>query len=114
MQKIKIMGFKKVVKEIGRLNNLDKATISERMCKVTEEIGEFAQQLNKTTGRKILKREDTKESIKKEILSEGADSIQCIISVLSDFGFTAKEITKQMKENNKNWEEKIKKKKNEK
>ncbi len=105
------MGFKKVVKEIGRLNNIDPASDAERMCKVTEEVGELAQAVNKTFGRKKIKEGESVEVIKANILEEGADSIQCIISVLHGYGFTADDIINEMAEKNKAWQKVIKKKK---
>lgn len=105
------MSFKKVVKEIDRLNKLDKKSPSKRMCKVIEEVGELAQAVNKTTGIKRLKPEDTKEAIMANILEEGADSIQCIISLLLKYKFTAKQIVDAMNEKNVYWEKVMKDKK---
>ncbi len=101
------MGFKKTVKEIVRLNKLDEKSVSKRMCKITEEIGELAQAVNKTTGIKRLKKEDTKENMLDNILEEGADSIQCVISLLGKFGFTAEDILRKMDEKNEYWEQVI-------
>jgi NTP pyrophosphatase (non-canonical NTP hydrolase) len=103
--------FKEIVKEIGRLNSKDQASHSERMCKVMEEIGELAQAVNRTTGRKILKEKDTVESMNENLLEEGVDSIQCIISLLKGYGYGHKDILKKMKHKNKVWESVIEKKK---
>lgn len=103
--------FKEIVKEISELNSKDKATNSERMCKVVEEIGELAQAVNRTTGRKILKEKDTEESLRENLLEEGVDSIQCIISLLDGYGYNSKDILRKMRQKNKVWKKVISKRK---
>ena len=104
------MSFKKIFKEIEKLNQIDHATLSERMCKITEETGELAQVINKTNGRKYVKKGDTEKKINKNILEEGVDSVQCVFSLLSQAGFSSEDVLKTMKVKNKSWEKAIRKK----
>lgn len=103
--------FNKVYSEIKRLNKLDPATASERVSKLLEEAGELAKEVNKTTGRKVLKPSDTPQAIRKEMIDEGADTIQNVLSILDGFGVKPAEILEAMVRKNKSWAEKIKSKK---
>lgn len=103
--------FNKIFSDIRRLNKMDPASSSERLCKLTEEAGELAKEVNKTTGRKVLKPGDTKESIRNEIRDEAADTIQNVISLIDGFGITASELLEAMNRKNKSWATKIKTKK---
>lgn len=104
------MGLKKNMKEVKRLNEKDPASLELRMCKIAEEFGEMAQAFNKTTGRKYLKKGDTPKNIRKNILEEGVDTMQCIISFLVQCGFDRDDIIRVMKKKNKAWERAIVKK----
>ena len=103
------MGFNNNIKEIEKLNKIDPATISERLCKVMEEVGELAQAINKTTGRKFWKKNDTLKKINENILEEGVDSIQCIVSLLTQMGFNDDDIISVMEKKNKAWEKSMQK-----
>ena len=65
------------------LNELDPAPISERGMKLTEEVGELAKEVNRTTGRKKSKL--SVREVREAMLGEAADSIQCIFSVLHQY-----------------------------
>jgi len=84
-------------KRIGRLNNLDPAPISERGMKLMEEAGELAKEINRTTGRK--KGTHPTKEVRHDLLSEAADTIQCVFSIIHQFNeenkFNAPEITYQ-------------------
>jgi len=99
--------FEIIYNDISRINQKDQATAAERLGKFFEEGGELAKAINKTNGRKVLKPEDTPESINQEILDEGADSIQNVICILDGFGFTAEDVLKAIARKNEKWELKV-------
>lgn len=87
--------------EIAEINLLDPAPLSERLCKLTEEVGELATAINKINGRK--RHSDSPEEIHKELLGEVADVIQNAMSIAVDAGFTPDEVIGMMKEKNQKW-----------
>lgn len=99
--------FQQIFWEINRLNGEDPASHGERLGKLTEEVGELAKAINKTNGRKVLKAEDTPESIQAEILDEAADVIQNVLSIVDGFDFTATEVLMAIVKKNKKWEQKM-------
>ena len=99
--------FKKAIKEIHHLNKLDKATTEARMCKLMEEVGELAQGINKTIGRKRRKLDETDLDIEKNILEEGVDSIQNILCILDGRGHSYKKIIERLLEKNQEWKKVI-------
>jgi NTP pyrophosphatase (non-canonical NTP hydrolase) len=101
------MEFKEIYNNISTINKKDKATNAERLGKLFEEAGELAKAINKTNGRKSLKKKDTHESIKQEILDEAADTIQNVISIVDGFGFTYEDLMSSINNKNKKWEKKI-------
>lgn len=70
--------MKEVYKDIQRINKLDPATSELRLCKLFEEVGEFARAVNMKLGRKATELND--EQILEEIKEEAADTIQCLLS----------------------------------
>lgn len=72
--------MKDIYEEIKRINKLDPASSTHRMCKISEEVGELAQAVNKTLGRKVVS--ESREEVINLIKEEAADSIQCILSLL--------------------------------
>ncbi len=94
--------MKKIFKEIQRINKNDPAIASERLCKVFEEAGELAQEVNKTFGRKS--KTETTNELKDMICEEAADTIQCIISLIDTYGITYKELIEKLKNKNIKWE----------
>lgn len=94
--------MKEIFKEIQRINKNDPAIASERLCKVFEEAGELAQEINKTIGRKS--RTETPSELKDMICEEAADTIQCIISLIDTYGITYKELIEKLKNKNMKWE----------
>jgi NTP pyrophosphatase (non-canonical NTP hydrolase) len=102
------MKFTTIYENISRLNSADPASASNRLGKLMEEVGEFATEINKLSGRKIRKPEDTDEAIEKEILLEGADIIQNVISILDGFGFTAEDLLNALNNKNGLWDKVLK------
>jgi len=70
--------MKNTYKEIQRINRLDPASSELRLCKLFEEVGEFARAVNMKLGRKATTL--TSEQILEEIKEEAADTIQCLLS----------------------------------
>jgi NTP pyrophosphatase (non-canonical NTP hydrolase) len=102
-----MMKFEDIYNDISRINKKDPATNAERLGKLFEETGELAKAINKTNGRKVLKEEDTAESIHKEVLDEAADSVQNVISIIDGFGFTCEDLVQAIANKNKKWERKV-------
>lgn len=102
------MKFTTIYENISRLNTADPASASNRLGKLMEEVGEIATEINKLSGRKIRKPEETDEVIAKEILHEGADVIQNVISILDGFGFTAEDLLEALNDKNGLWEKVLK------
>jgi NTP pyrophosphatase (non-canonical NTP hydrolase) len=75
--------MKKVYKEIQRINKLDPATPTLRLCKLFEEAGEFAQAVNKKLGRKVVN--ETEQEVLDLIKEEAADTIQCLLSFADSY-----------------------------
>jgi NTP pyrophosphatase (non-canonical NTP hydrolase) len=104
---MKAMNFDEIYSDISRINKKDPATAAERLGKLFEEAGELAQALNKTNGRKVIKKEETSEIIELEILHEAADTIQNVIAIIDGFGWTCEHLMFAMQTKNKKWEEKV-------
>lgn len=45
--------MKEILEEIKKLDDMDQKPISESMCKLFEELGEFTQEVNKMIGMKV-------------------------------------------------------------
>lgn len=104
--------MKDIYTKVKELNAKDPATHVERLGKLAEEVGEIATEVNKLTGRKAWKEEDSNELIAIEILHEGADIIQNVFSLLEGFGFEYEDIIKALKDKNTVWEKVLEIKKN--
>ena len=94
--------MKEIYEDILRINKLDPAIASERLCKLFEESGELAQAVNKTIGRKTVT--ETKEEVVDLICEEGADTIQCVISLLDTYGITYEQLMSKLAQKNIKWE----------
>lgn len=99
--------MKEIFEEIKRLNQSDPASHSDRLCKLTEEVGELAQAINKVNGRKVWGQEDDCKRIIEEIKEEAADCIQNVLSIVEGFEISLDEVLKAIEEKNKKWESKI-------
>lgn len=93
-----------IYSKIEELNIKDPASHEARLGKLTEETGEVATAINKLTGRKALKIGDNEKTIADEILHEGADVIQNVISIVAGFGFAYDDLIQAMIEKNLVWE----------
>jgi NTP pyrophosphatase (non-canonical NTP hydrolase) len=102
--------MKKIFEEIKRINNLDPASIPERLCKLFEESGELAQAVNKTIGRKTVR--ESEEELKSLICEEAADTIQCVISLVDSYNISYEDIIEAIIVKNIKWESVINKRKN--
>lgn len=97
--------MKEIYEEIKRINKLDPATPSERLCKLFEESGELAQAVNKKIGRKVVK--ETDEEVRDLILEEASDTIQCVISLIDSWDITYDEVIEKIRLKNIKWEKVI-------
>ena len=91
--------------EVGELNDLLPKTPTERLGKLTEEVGELATEINKTNGMKV--HSNTKEEIIEEITKEGADVIQNAFSILKSFGIEYDDVVAAMEKKNDKWRSNI-------
>lgn len=105
----KIKNMKEIYDDIKRINLLDPAGPSERLCKLYEETGELAQAVNKTTGRKVVTQ--TPDEVRDLIIEESADSIQCVLSLIDYWGITYEELVDKIKTKNIKWETVVKNRK---
>jgi NTP pyrophosphatase (non-canonical NTP hydrolase) len=101
--------MKDTFKEVRRINKLDPASKAERLCKLFEEAGELAQAVNKSIGRKVVR--ESKEELKELICEEAADTIQCTMSLIDEFGISYEELIDKLIEKNIKWEKVIEKRK---
>jgi NTP pyrophosphatase (non-canonical NTP hydrolase) len=97
--------MKEIYEEIKRINKLDPATPSERLCKLFEESGELAQAVNKKIGRKVVK--ETDEEVRDLILEEASDTIQCVISLIDSWDITYDEVVEKIRLKNIKWDKVI-------
>lgn len=77
--------MKDVYNDIKRINQLDPATPTLRLCKLFEEAGEFSRAVNKKLGRKVIGDGETEENIIEDIKEEAADTIQCLLSFADSY-----------------------------
>lgn len=75
--------IKDVYADIQRINKIDPATPTLRLCKFFEEAGEFAQAVNKKLGRKTVT--ETDQEVLDLIKEEAADTIQCLLSFADSY-----------------------------
>lgn len=67
--------------KIKELIALHKNTDQGHLNKLMEEVGELAQEINKLNGLKRMKNDETLDSVKKNIVEELADCLQCIFAI---------------------------------
>ena len=75
-----------VYAEIKNIDSLDKCSLPEAICKMTEEFGELVRASNKSFGRKV--HTQGKDEINKEVLEEIADTLQNVLLVAGRYNFT--------------------------
>ena len=93
--------MKEIYLAIGKINAMKPASVELRLNKATEELGELAKEVNKLTGMKKTK--ETTEQIMDNLAAEGADTIQCIFSVLLEKGVTYELLIAKLLEKNAKW-----------
>lgn len=90
--------------QISELVTIDEkyngATVSLHLNKLTEEVGEFAQAVNKTLGIKSKKQTDTNESIIEDICEEASDVLQIISGLCFLNGISYERLMDKLKEKN--------------
>lgn len=94
-----------IYKEIKELDATDKCSISEAVCKFSEESGEWIREINKTTGRKILK--ESKEEVDAHIKEEAADTLQNLLLICGRFNMTLEDLLNEVKKKNQKWKSMI-------
>ena len=97
--------FEDIYNEIKDLDKTDNCSISEAVCKFVEESGELIREINKTTGRKILK--ETKEEVHNNIKEELADTLQNLLLITSRFDISLEELFSDVSFKNKKWKSQI-------
>lgn len=98
--------MKQIYKDIKKLNEITGRNLSLIMMKTTEEFGELAQEVNKLYG--LKKTKETQKDINQNILEEGVDTIQCVLSLLAENGHSYKDIKNMMLKKNDKWYSKYK------
>lgn len=99
------MRIEELYEEIKSLDKTDKCTISEAVCKFVEESGEMVQEINKTTGRKIIR--ETNEEILSNIKEEIADTLQNLLLISSRFNIDINDLLQQVSSKNQKWKSQI-------
>jgi NTP pyrophosphatase (non-canonical NTP hydrolase) len=98
--------------EIKELDSTDPCSISEAVCKFSEESGEWIREINKTTGRKI--RKESLEEIHGNIKEEAADTLQNLLLICSRFNITLDDLLKEVSKKNQKWKDQIPKRQSQK
>jgi len=70
------------------------------LAKLTEEVGELAQGVNKLNGRKRKSKDETNSQVLSNIEEEAADSIQCIMAIALNAGVSYQSLKKRLHEKN--------------
>jgi NTP pyrophosphatase (non-canonical NTP hydrolase) len=94
--------LEEVYNEIKELDLLDPCSISEAVCKFSEESGEWIREINKTTGRKVLHGESL-EDVHNNIKEEAADTLQNLLLICSRFNISLEDLMFEVSRKNKKW-----------
>ena len=94
-----------IYQEIKELDSTDPCSISEAVCKFTEESGEWIREINKTTGRKILK--ESIEEVHDNIRKEAADTLQNLLLICGRFDISLEDLMKEVQKKNQKWKDQI-------
>lgn len=92
--------FDQVAKLVEQDAEFNGATVSLHLNKLTEEVGEFAQVINKTLGIKTKKKGDTPEAIQDNIAEEAVDMIQIIVGICYLQGITYDQLMEKFTDKN--------------
>lgn len=99
--------IEKIYQEIKEIDNLDKCSVSDAVCKFTEESGEWIREINKTTGRKIIS--ESNEQLQANILEEAADTLQNFLLICGRFDIKIEDLLNEVLKKNIKWESQIEK-----
>jgi|APCry1669189665_1035243.scaffolds.fasta_scaffold03154_1 NTP pyrophosphatase (non-canonical NTP hydrolase) len=94
-----------IYQEIKELDSTDPCSISEAVCKFTEESGEWIREINKTTGRKILR--ESEEELQANIKEEAADTLQNLLLICGRFHISLEDLFQEVKKKNQKWKNQI-------
>jgi NTP pyrophosphatase (non-canonical NTP hydrolase) len=100
------VSLEEVYNEIRDLDSMDPCSISEAVCKFSEESGEWIREINKTTGRKVLRGESLEE-VHENIMEEAADTLQNLLLICSRFDISLDYLMKEVSKKNKKWKSQI-------
>ena len=103
--KIYDMMLEDIYQEIKQLDSTDPCSISEAVCKFSEESGEWIREINKTTGRKILK--ESMGEVHDNIKEEAADTLQNLLLICGRFNISLEDLLKEVKKKNLKWKDQI-------
>lgn len=92
-----------------KANTKKPVTIGTHLQKLSEEFGELAQGVNKLTGLKSLKKNETSKKVKANIKEEVADCIQIVFIIAHLAGFTYADVKKELGKKNRSYGKFIKK-----
>jgi NTP pyrophosphatase (non-canonical NTP hydrolase) len=81
----------------------DGLSVEKCVSKLTEEVGELAQVLNKTIGLKGKRK--SFDEVRSDVIEESADVIQNVLCITSKFGISLEEIIEEMYNKNIKWKE---------
>lgn len=99
------ISLENIYKEIKELDSTDPCSISEAICKFSEESGEWIREINKTTGRKILK--ESMNEVHDNIKEEAADTLQNLLLICGRFDITLEDLLKEVQKKNLKWKDQI-------
>lgn len=97
--------MKKEFDEITGIIKVHNVDSGAHLNKLTEEIGELAQALNKLNGLKSLKKKDTQERVISNIKEEIADCIQILFAISKINGFEFNDIKSEIGLKNKDYKQ---------
>lgn len=92
-----------------KANSKKPVTIGTHLQKLSEEFGELAQGVNKMTGLKSLKKNETLKQVKANVKEEVADCIQIVFIIAHLAGYTYNDVKKELGKKNKSYGKFIKK-----
>jgi NTP pyrophosphatase (non-canonical NTP hydrolase) len=98
--------MRKQFEKIQELTKLSSRHTIEHLAKLMEESGELAQEVNKIVGTKNTK--EHVEEIRKNILEEGCDAIQCILAILANENHSYDAIKEELDKKNNKWSKNFK------
>lgn len=94
-----------VYKQIGCLTDRQDMPLANTVCKLSEEVLELIQSVNKHIGMK--KHNQTQKEIDAEILEESADVIQNVLCIMYQRGIKPDDVIAHIKKKNLKWERRI-------